>query len=93
MEQCKLKDKAEWIKFLVKNLYEWPKQREILQKKVTVSMKVTCMKTKELIEKATKAKKWITSKWTPNNFGGNISWNHKPSSYLITSKENMTEIL
>ena len=60
MAQCKLNDRAEWIKFMVKNLYEWPKPRETCS--VKKSMKVTCMKTKELIEKATKAKKWIMSK-------------------------------
>lgn len=56
-------------------------------------MKVMCMKIKEFIEKVIKVKKWIMFKWIFNNFGGNIFWNYKLSSYLIILKENMIEIL
>ena len=61
------------LKFTVKNLLQMKKKKEKLCQKKTnrILMKVMSVRTKELNEKATKVKKGILSKETPNNFGSN----------------------
>lgn len=60
------------LKFTVKNLLQMKNTKEKLcQKKNRILMKVMSVRTKELNEKATKVKKGILSKETPNNFGSN----------------------
>ena len=45
--QCKLNDKAEWIKFTVESLYKWHKQIKIMQKQINrISMKLTVRENK-----------------------------------------------
>ena len=45
--QCKLNDKAEWIKFTVKSFYKWHKQIKIMQKQINrILMKVTVRENK-----------------------------------------------
>ena len=45
--QCKLNDKAEWIKFMVESFYKWHKQIKIMQKQINrISMKVTVRENK-----------------------------------------------
>ena len=46
-------------------------KEKLCQKKNRILMKVMSVRTKELNEKATKVKKGILSKETPNNFGSN----------------------
>ena len=70
--QCKLNDKAEWIKFTVKSFYKWHKQIKIMQKQINrISMKVTVRENKIIKWKSVKdthkkimiiTNKWITSK-------------------------------
>ena len=60
------------LKFTVKNLlHEKNKGKIMPKKKNRILMKVMSVRTKELNEKATKVKKGILSKETPNNFGSN----------------------
>ena len=59
------------LKFTVKNLLHEKTKEKLCQKKNRILMKVMSVRTKELNEKATKVKKGILSKETPNNFGSN----------------------